>query len=897
MPEAVVAKRSRAEKNAARRKRKRDAAAAAAAAAAPATHDPAGVPAPQAASGSSTADRASRREGKHGVTTKKQRLAVSFDATGSTAPTAAAGAARGEIVPDGHRMQHAHVTGLQRSSGAAAAAAAVAAAGGGEHQGYSSADGREGGSRAAATGAGRGEGEVAAPGATAPSACKAGSNGKNISSGDNEQKRKKKKNNNKRSKNKAKGPLESLPPPSAPLPTPRTPREPTSVASSPSECRSRQGSTAVARGGDSNGSGGTRKDEEARSLSKALESARKKHRQEIGSGRPLVGWDVAAYAGFVFGELAAAMCSGQGEEEEEDGGAVAGAVDAVSAAAEEEHAGQVSMSQFEGLVRKEAAGFSARRRAASLLRRALEEEQEGNLDAAEAGCAACLAAWPRCASGHLKMAKILRARGVSHQRAIKDVEFHLRQALGSASKPGGGDQGEEVAQAAAERLSLLLCQEGRNKEAAKVLKRHGFRYRLSADVLRYPLPPQAKPPAAVEESGNGHNLARKPSPEARKDSKAEAGRRSDGKGGSGGDDASEFVAAVDGALPPGMLRHLQEAFGSRSRFWSEHGYNSETGSPGYFSYIHRLGGAPTTSIEQVINRVRLLAERSFPEVKEAKFVEWWAHRRPHSSGHQMHFDSDNEGLGGVRNPIVSVVVYVTGDVGGPTLVTTQRLTSKRLADRGWIVHPRVNRVCMFDGGVLHGVIPGRGVPVTETPPHPTPRPEEDGQEVGCEKVKEDRAGMRVTWMVAFWRDIQARPPPSQQSPPPTATTPAEEKTTSTRGEAATRRRQPPPSGAGAAQPFPAMLPLASGNPNGGRRRSSAAVAGPSWPALFRKKPEGWGEDTAGVDGGGGAREVPVVPVAVPQVWEDVDPAGNKRAGVGVRRLKRLPEYDLCFQGF
>lgn len=85
------------------------------------------------------------------------------------------------------------------------------------------------------------------------------------------------------------------------------------------------------------------------------------------------------------------------------------------------------------------------------------------------------------------------------------------------------------------------------------------RYRLSADVLRYPLPPQAKPPTAVEESGNGRNLARKSSPEARKDSKApgERGRRSDGNGDSGGDDASEFVAAVDGALPPGMLRHLQ----------------------------------------------------------------------------------------------------------------------------------------------------------------------------------------------------------------------------------------------------------------------------------------------------------------------------------------------------
>ncbi|CAM9691891.1 unnamed protein product [Ectocarpus fasciculatus] len=893
MPEVAVAKRSRAEKNAARRKRKRDAAAAAAAAAAaPATHDPAAVPATASGSSSSTAhaDRASCREGKHDATTKKQRLAGSLDATGSPPPTAAAGAARGEILqPGGHRMQHdAHATGLQKSG-----AVAAVAAGGDGHQGRLSADGREGGSRAGDTRAGRGEGVLPAPGGAAPPPpCKFEPNSKNISGGDNAQKRKKK---NKRSKNKAKGPQGSPPPPPVP-----TPREPAGVARSPSEGRSGQGSnTTAARGGDDkNGSGGTRKDEEARSLSRALESARKKHRQEIGSGRPLVGWDVAAYAGYVFGELAAsaAFCGGQGEQEEEDGGAVAGAVDAVSAVAEEEHAGQVSISQFEALIRKEAAGFSARRWAASLLKLALEEEQEGRLGAAEAGCAACLAAWPRCASGHLKMAKILRARGVSHQRAIKDVEFHLRQALGSASKPGGGDQGEEVAQAAAERLSLLLCQEGRNKEAAKVLKRHGFRYRLSTNVLRYPLPPQAKPPTAVEEPDNGHNLARESSPEARKGSKTPgegSGRRSDGKGCGGGDDAAEFVAAVDGALPPGMLRHLQEAFGSRSRFWSEHGYNSETGTPGYFSYIHRLGGAPTTSIEQqVINHVRELAERSFPEVKEAKFVEWWAHRRPHSSGHQMHFDSDNEGLGGVRNPIVSVVVYVTGDVGGPTLVTTQRLTSKRLADRGWIVHPRVNRVCMFDGGVLHGVIPGRGVPSAE-PPTATPRPEENaGGSRGGEEVKEDRAGMRVTWMVAFWRDIQARPPPPQQPPPPTAAAP------SARREAASPR-QPPPSGAGAAQPFPAMPPLTtnSGNPNGGRRCSSAAAGGPSWPALFRKKPEGWGEDTAGVDGGGGAREVPVVPMAVPQVWEDVDPADNRRAGAGVRRLKRLPEYDLCFQGF
>lgn len=58
------------------------------------------------------------------------------------------------------------------------------------------------------------------------------------------------------------------------------------------------------------------------------------------------------------------------------------------------------------------------------------------------------------------------------------MEFHLRQALGCASKArerGGGEAAEELGQSAAERLSLLLCQEGKDKEAAKILKRHGFR--------------------------------------------------------------------------------------------------------------------------------------------------------------------------------------------------------------------------------------------------------------------------------------------------------------------------------------------------------------------------------------------------------------------------------------
>lgn len=345
------------------------------------------------------------------------------------------------------------------------------------------------------------------------------------------------------------------------------------------------------------------------------------------------------------------------------------------------------------------------------------------------------------------------------------------------------------------------------------------------------------------------------------------------------------------------------------------------------------------------------------------------------------------------------MVYVTGDVGGPTLVTTQRLTSKRLADRGWIVHPRVNRVCMFDGGVLHGVIPGRGIPhptasaalaemalvppqsprggsdrgrisgttaahetvdqscggVTEQGTATTERaavthhlPSEghgserssgsgnssskkrkkkrcrpsstDGEtlpcatmpvrsmshglshsgsgsaddrnsggsdEVGatCDKISssitvdprvipreqqegEERAGMRVTWMVAFWKDIEARHPPGAGN-----------------GPGAHRKPGSPPSGAGAAQPFPAL-----DAPEGER-------GGRTWPELFRKKPDGWGGVGEGERGRAWTRGTPVIPVAVPQVWEDVDAAENRKMGAGVRRLKRLPDYDLCFQGF
>jgi hypothetical protein len=117
----------------------------------------------------------------------------------------------------------------------------------------------------------------------------------------------------------------------------------------------------------------------------------------------------------------------------------------------------------------------------------------------------------------------------------------------------------------------------------------------------------------------------------------------------------------------------------------------------------------------------------FPLLSKATCVEMWAHNRPHALGHQLHFNSDNEGEGGVRNPILSTILYITGNAGGPSLVTSQKLVHRHLATKGWMSHSKEKRLVAFDGRVLHGVVPSKGSP-------------------GDERC--------VTLMFAFWKKIK-----------------------------------------------------------------------------------------------------------------------------------------------
>ncbi|KAJ3240151.1 hypothetical protein HDU78_002484 [Chytriomyces hyalinus] len=264
-------------------------------------------------------------------------------------------------------------------------------------------------------------------------------------------------------------------------------------------------------------------------------------------------------------------------------------------------------------------------------------------------------------------------------------------------------------------LILLLIQLGRSSEAAPLLESGGYKYRLSDAVLAYSFTENSKGPWRL------HDIP--------------------------------FVKAIDSALPDPALRYLQNAFAKDSVFWKEHYYGPDTP---YFSYSHALptptekDAHPRSSVDQLIHYVHKLVSKLLPQVSEAKSAEWWVHSRVHSAGHQLHFDSAHEGKSGATSgdnktkrrrmgpvhPIASCVIYLSEGCGGPTMVTNQRLGDP-LADRGWMVASRVNRLVVFDGSVLHGVIPGKGV---------------------CGDAGLDE-GRRTSFMIAFWDHVDIKPSP------------------------------------------------------------------------------------------------------------------------------------------
>jgi hypothetical protein len=217
------------------------------------------------------------------------------------------------------------------------------------------------------------------------------------------------------------------------------------------------------------------------------------------------------------------------------------------------------------------------------------------------------------------------------------------------------------------------------------------------------------------------------------------------------------------------------------------------------------------------------------------------HSRPHSNGHQLHFDSDETRIMSGRapaHPIVSSVLYLNDHIGGPTVVTNQRLAGP-LATEGYMVLPKLNRMVMFDAQYLHGVIPGRGL-------NPLPHQNE----------------RRLTFMVGFWKEIAAKD----------------------RGLDTAGPGQPFPDLARTKYTWPKEMSVAA-------LESAGAAPAKAGGTVFTRV----GETAEAV-------MEPVVPLHLQNIWEPVETdVTGVDTGSGLKKVPTTvadtPHYSTCFQGF
>lgn len=317
---------------------------------------------------------------------------------------------------------------------------------------------------------------------------------------------------------------------------------------------------------------------------------------------------------------------------------------------------------------------------------------------------------PRARKLPTREAMVTQAASACAIGALDDAEDALRRAASVCSGRVRGSR--SWARIAAYELALLLSQRGRHSEADELLSGLGFIYKLSPIIFDR---------TCIDRS----------------------------KG------AANAVAAFDHALPPSIFEPLCNAFSETSPFWAEHGYPT----PCFFSYNEPLHSSSSSTksrrrlrhqpleaplIRAVAECVRPLAESAFPTLfnidstakkrRTIVSVEWWAHLRQTDSGggHQLHFDLDEAGLSMLpegaapAHPLVSCVLYLTGPNAGvnsdvsdmaPTIVTDQSLAHGSQAAHAWLCPPALNRLLLFDGGLLHGVVPCS----TKTGVNPEPR--------------------------------------------------------------------------------------------------------------------------------------------------------------------------------
>jgi len=277
-------------------------------------------------------------------------------------------------------------------------------------------------------------------------------------------------------------------------------------------------------------------------------------------------------------------------------------------------------------------------------------------------------------------------------------------------------------QQAGEKLALIYLQSDRAEQADEILQKLKYVCRLSRSILNYTNTTTSLQDVVAPSSDYDNNIP---------------------------------CRIYDNFLTHSERQLLETVFLDPSNsYWADHNYTVEPPSP-YFSYLLPLQSSSSPSdgggMGQLVRHLRDFLVTNCgnslcPNLDKAEYVELWAHNRPHATGHQFHFDSDNEGCGSnvIRNPICSCVLYLTDNCcGGPSIVTNQRLASRHLATKGWMCPAAANRLLVFDGKVLHGVVPGKAA----------------DDDVTTTATTSTSVRRRVTVMLAFWRRIRVREGP------------------------------------------------------------------------------------------------------------------------------------------
>ena len=178
-------------------------------------------------------------------------------------------------------------------------------------------------------------------------------------------------------------------------------------------------------------------------------------------------------------------------------------------------------------------------------------------------------------------------------------------------------------QQAGEKLALIYLQSGRPAQADQILQSLGFTCRLSQSILNYTYTTPALEAAAATATDNKDDVLP--------------------------------CAIFDNFLSHAEQTLLQSVFlDPAGSYWTDHNYTVEPPSP-YFSYClplrrqrdgqerrfwrNRATGTPPARLFGC----ELSKPDLCPNLGQAEYVELWAHNRPHATGHQFHFDSDNEG--------------------------------------------------------------------------------------------------------------------------------------------------------------------------------------------------------------------------------------------------------------